>query len=282
MIQHSIYRLVGRRLDQKRNFLEQPLEQARIGLTSGHYVSWGVLIGILLAFAALVLYFFFSNVLLFLIIPVYVLLFLIYPFWRVSNRASKIQRELPHALNYVSIMVVVGVSVPRAFHALSEEMSFGEIRREFYDIYREIEFFGVDLTTAFLRAAGRTPSKELASTFNTIISMLASGSDIGVVFRDTADMYLRQHYRKLDRVVDNLSLFAEIYIILAVFVPIIFMIAFPVVEVMSSFFAGAFGAEPMQFMSKSMVEAVIYLIIPSVSVASLILLDAIIPEDMKI
>lgn len=282
MIQHSIYRLIGRRLDRKRNFLEQPLEQARIGLTSGQYVSWGALIGILIVSATLVLYFFFSNTLLFFIIPLYVLLFLVYPFWRVSNRASEIQRELAHALNYVSIMVVVGVSVSKAFHALSEESSFGEIRKEFYDIYREIEFFGADLTTALLRAAGRTPSKELASTFNTIISMLAAGSDLGEVFRDTADMHIRQHYRKLDRVVDNLSLFAEMYIILAVFVPIIFMIAFPVVEVMSSFFAEAFGAEPMQFMSKSTVEAVIYLIIPSVSAASLILLDALIPEDMKV
>jgi len=72
------------------------------------------------------------------------------------------------------------------------------------------------------------------------------------------------------------------YIIIAVVVPIIFMIAFPVVEIISTFFTESLGTEPIQFMNKATVEAVIYLIIPSVSVASLIFLDAIIPEDMKI
>jgi pilus assembly protein TadC len=195
------------------------------------------------------LYFIFSRALLFLIMPIYILLFVAYPFWKVSNRASEIEKELPHALNYISTMVAVGVSAPKVFQSLSMESSFGEIRKEFNDIYREIEFFGADLST---------------------------------VLRSTAEMHIRQHYRKLDRVVDNLSLFAEIYIILAVFVPILFMIAFPVVEVITNFFAGAFGTEPIQFINKATVEAVIYLIIPTVSIISIILLDAIIPEDMKV
>ena len=282
MIHHSIYRLIGKPIDRKKNFLEQPLEHARIGMTPGQYVSMGVLIGIPVISVTLVLYYLFSNGLLFLIIPLYILLFFLYPMWKVSNRTSEINKELPHALNYISIMVVVGVNVSKAFHSLSKESSFGEIRKEFFDIYREIEFFGADLSTAFLRAAARTPSKDLANTLNNITAMLAAGGDLGTVLRNTAEMHLRQHYRKLDRIVDNLSLFAEMYIIIAVVVPIIFMIAFPVVEIISTFFSESLGTEPIQFMNKATVEAVIYLIIPSVSVASLIFLDAIIPEDMKI
>lgn len=279
---HIIYRLIGKPIDRKKNFLEQPLEQARIGMTVGQYVSMGVLIGIPVVSVTLVLYFVFSRALLFLIIPLYILLFFAYPFWKVSNRASEIEKELPHALNYISTMVAVGVSAPKVFQSLSMESSFGEIRKEFNDIYREIEFFGADFSTAMLRAAARTPSRDLANTFNNVIAMLAAGSDLSTVLRSTAEMHIRQHYRKLDRVVDNLSLFAEIYIILAVFVPILFMIAFPVVEVITNFFAGAFGTDPIQFISKATVEAVIYLIIPTVSVISIILLDAIIPEDMKV
>ena len=279
---HIIYRLIGKPIDRKKNFLEQPLEQARTGLTSGQYVSRGILIGIPVVSVTLVLYFISSRALLFLIMPIYILLFVAYPFWKVSNRASEIEKELPHALNYISTMVAVGVSAPKVFQSLSMESSFGEIRKEFNDIYREIEFFGADFSTAMLRAAARTPSKDLANTFNNIIAMLAAGSDLSTVLRSTAEMHIRQHYRKLDRVVDNLSLFAEIYIILAVFVPILFMIAFPVVEVITNFFAGAFGTEPIQFINKATVEAVIYLIIPTVSIISIILLDAIIPEDMKV
>jgi archaellum biogenesis protein FlaJ (TadC family) len=281
MIQ-CIYRLIGKPIDRKRNFLEKPLEQARMELTTGQYVSSGMLIGIPVVFVTLMLFFLFSNSLLFLIIPIYIILFFLYPFWKVSNRASGIQKDIPHALNYISIMIAVGVNVSKAFHSISMESSFGEIRKEFSDIYREIEFFGADLSTALLRASARTPSKELAGTFNNIIAMLAAGSNLSTVLRNTAEVHIHQYYRKLDRVVDNLSLFAEIYIILAVFVPILFMIAFPVVEVISSFFAGAFGTAPIQFMNKTTMEAVIYLIIPSVSAVSIILLDTIIPEDMKI
>ncbi|HJH32642.1 MAG TPA: hypothetical protein C5S50_10835 [Methanosarcinaceae archaeon] len=277
-----IYRSIGKHIDRRKNFLEQPLEQARIGMTAGQYVSMGILVGMPVVLVTLVLCFVFSRMLLFFIVPLYLLLFVAYPFWKVSNRASEIGKELPHALNYISTMVAVGVSAPKVFQSVSNESSFGEIRNEFYDIYRDIEFFGSDLSTALLRAAARTPSKDLANTFNNIIGMLAAGSDLSTVLRNTAEMHIRQHYRELDRVVDNLSLFAEIYIILAVFVPILFMISFPVIEVITNFFAGAFGTAPIQFISKATVEAVIYLIIPTVSIISLILLDAIIPEDMKV
>ncbi|MGP8320760.1 MAG: type II secretion system F family protein [Methanosarcinaceae archaeon] len=277
-----IYRSIGKPIDRKNIFLEKPLEQARMGMTAGQYVSIGILIGIPVVLVILLLYFTFSRMLLFFIIPLYVMLFVAYPFWKVSNRASEIEKDLPHALNYISTMVAVGVSTPKVFQSISRESSFGEIRKEFDDIYRDIDFFGADLSTALLRAAARTPSKDLANTFNNIIAMLAAGSDLSTVLRNTAEMQIRQYYRKLDRVVDNLSLFAEIYIILAVFVPILFLITFPVVEVITNFFAGAFGTEPIQIINKATVEAVIYLIIPIVSVISLILLDIIIPEDMKI
>lgn len=279
-----IYRLIGKSIDLKTNFLQQPLEQARIGLTAGQYISRGILMGILVVLAALLLYSFcgrFSSLAL-LIIPLYILLFFAYPYWKVSSRASDINSELPHALNYVSIMVAVGVNVSKVFESISEESSFGEIRREFGALYKEINFFGADLSTALLRAAVRTPSGDLANTFNNIIAMLAAGSDLSTVLRNTAEMHIRRHHRELDRVVDNLSLFAEIYIILAVFVPIIFMIAFPVIEVISGFFSGAFGTESMQFVNRNTIEAVIYIIIPTVSIISIIVLDTIIPEDMKI
>lgn len=278
---NSIYRLIGKPIDRKNIFLEKPLEQARIGMTAGQYVSMGILLGILIVSVILVLYYIFSRMQLFFIIPLYILLFVAYPFWKVSNRASEIEKDLPHALNYISTMVAVGVSTPKVFQSISKESSFGEIRNEFDSIYRDIEFFGADLSTALLRAAARTPSKDLANTFNNIIAMLAAGSDLSTVLRNTAEMHIHKHYRKLDRVVDNLSMFAEIYIILAVFVPILFMITFPVVDVITNFFAGAFGTEPIQIINKATVEAVIYLTIPTVSIMSLILLDVIIPEDMK-
>jgi archaellum biogenesis protein FlaJ (TadC family) len=282
MIPHGIYKLIGRPIDKKNIFLEQTIEQAGMETTPGHYIATGVLAGIPIILMTLLLYFTFSSTLVFLVIPLYIFLFVVYPYWKVSERASKIDRELPHALNYISIMVAVGVNVSKVFQIFSRESSFGEIRKEFEDIYREIEYFGADLSTALLRAAARTPSSGLANTFNNIIAMHAAGSDLSTVLQNTAEMHIQQHYRKLDRVVDNLSLFSEIYIILAVFVPVIFMISFPVVEVISSFFAGAFGTEPIKFMNRTTVEAVIYLVIPLVSVIALIILDALIPEDMKI
>lgn len=282
MIRHIIYRLIGRNIDLKKNFLEQPLEQAGMQTTPGWFVSTGALIAIPVVLVTLLLYLLFRNGLLFLIIPSYVLLFFYYPFWKISNRASEIDKELPHALNYISIKVAVGVNISEVFYSISIEPSFCEIRKEFFDIYREIEFLGADLSTALLRASMRTPSKNLASTFNNIISMIAAGSDMSIVLRNTAEMHMQEHYRRLNRAVDNLSLFAEMYIILAVTVPIIFMISFPVVEVISSFFSGTLGTTPVQFMNKSTAEAVIYLIIPSVSAVSVIILDVIIPEDMKL
>jgi len=278
----AIYRLIGKPIDKKKIFLEQPLEQAGMGMTPGQYISMGVLAGIPVILMAVMLCLAFGNGLPFLVVPLYIMAFFVYPYWKVSSRASGIDKDLPHALNYISIMVAVGVNVSKVFHSFSMESSFGEIRKEFEDIYREIEYFGADLSTALLRAAVRTPSASLASTFNNIIAMHAAGSDLSTVLRNTAEMHIRQHHRKLDRVVDNLSLFSEIYIILAVFVPVIFMIAFPIIEVISSFFAGAFGTEPIKFMNRTTVEAVIYLVIPTVSVMALIVLDAIIPEDMKI
>jgi len=278
----SIYKVVGKPIDKRKTFLDKPIQQARIGITSGQYISIGVVGLVFLIIAMVILYLIMHNLLLLLLLPIYTVIFLLYPFWKVSNRASEISKEIPHALNYLSIMVVVGINISKAFQFISEESSFGEIRKEFHDIYREIEFFGADISTALLRAAGRTPSKELSSTLNNIIAMIAAGSDIGTVLRNTAEIHLNQHYRKLNRLVDNLSLFAEIYIILAVFVPILFMIAYPIVEVMNSFFTTTFGTESMQFMSRATSEALIYLIIPCVSLISIILLEVIIPEDMKV
>lgn len=282
MIPHGIYKLIGKPIDKKNIFLEPTIEQAGMDTTPGHYIATGVLAGIPVTVMTLMLYFAFGSILVFIVIPFYILLLIVYPYWKVSERASKIDRELPHALNYISIMVAVGVNVSKVFHMFSRESSFGDIRKEFEDIYREIEYFGADLSTALLRAATRTPSAALANTFNNIIAMNAAGSDLSTVLQNTAEMHIRHHYRQLDRVVDNLSLFSELYIILAVFVPVIFMIAFPVVEVISSFFSGAFGTEPIKFMNRATVEAVIYLIIPIVSIIALIILDALIPEDMKV
>lgn len=272
------YDTVGKKIDFERRLqkLRFILEISDSKQTPGSIISIFLLsIVSLLAISSILSLLFGSFI--FLLLVVSSIGILVYPWFRAYSRKEMIDEELSYAFSYLSTLVSVGLNPLEAFKSLIEDNSFNrELRREFELIFIECTFFGKDLLTALLMASKRTPSKKFANVLQSIISSIVAGSELKKVLMDTSLELIEEKRRNFQRRISNLSIFTEIYVILCVFVPVLLVVSFPIVDTLSNFLM-----VKNTLISGEIIEIFVYLIIPTISVIALILLDMIQPKEVK-
>lgn len=277
-IHKVLYSFIGRRIDesQKLQKLDLILESSDSKYTPGMLISIFLLFLTFLTPLSIYLYLLFKTLIVF-IIPWISLCVFTYPYMRLNSRKAKIDEELPYAFNYLSTLVSVGLNPLDAFKALINEKSFDkELRREFELILIDCTFFGRDLLNSLIRASRRTPSKKFGNILQSIVSSTLAGSELKRVLMDTSSELMDERKRIFHRKINTLSIFSEIYVVFCIFVPVLIIVSFPIVEALSNYLMFK-----SVFISKVVIEIFVYLFIPAISVISLLLLDILQPTEVK-
>ena len=142
-----------------------------------------------------------------------------------GSRATNMDRQLPFAASYVSAMAAANATPSQTFKSLARNKDiYGEISNDAAWIYHSMEFIGRDLVTTLKEAVDRTPSERFAEFLQGIIGTVTSGGNLKLYFLNRSEYYAQQNRVHVKDVLQQMALFSEAYVVVAVALPIFAMI----------------------------------------------------------
>ena len=216
------------------------LEQAKIKIYPETYVSLMFFIafltlpGPIISIALLYLYGFIP--LIFLVpLPIYVMIgFMLIPMSRAGERASNLEREMPFAAAYVSVMASGGIAPYTSFKRLAEVELMPTMRIEAREIIKDVEIFGIDPLTAIENAAKRNPLEVFRDFLSGYASTVIIGGDIGHFLERKAEDIFKGRALRVKAAAERLGMLLETFIIVMVLMSLCFYILFSVEAIYSS------------------------------------------------
>ena len=163
------------------------------------------------------------------------ILFLMYPKFRVGERKGAINRDLPAAVTFMYALSRSGMNIIELFRALSaSRYTYGEVSREAEVILRDMDYFGNDLRTALHNISELTPSDKFQDLMYNLLTVIDSGGDIPSYFRDKSEQYAQSAKYEQKGFLETLALIAESYVTAFVAGPLFIIIMGVMMSVMGS------------------------------------------------
>ncbi|MDO8727900.1 MAG: type II secretion system F family protein [Candidatus Methanoperedens sp.] len=192
-------------------------------------------------------------------------LFLIYPAFQAGERKQSIDKNLPFAVTFMFALSRGGMNVIDILRAISKsEDTYEETSREIDVVLRDMDYFGSDLKSALHNLCEITPSEKLKDLMYNLLTVIDSGGNISVYFKDKSEQYLNTAKVEQKGFLETLGLIAESYVTAFVAGPLFIIILGVMMAVMSH------G-------SNVMIYAIIYAVIPIGSVMFVVMISIITP-----
>ncbi|MEM1579208.1 MAG: type II secretion system F family protein [Archaeoglobaceae archaeon] len=196
------------------------------------------------------------------------LIFAIYPSTVISDRKSKIDRSLPHAITFMLSLSRGGMNLVQIFKALAENHEvYGEVSKEASRIIWEIEGLGKDLRTALVNAIEVSPSQNFREFLHGLVTIIDSGGDVTKYFEERAEFYFERARQDQKSFIEFLALMAETYVTALVAGPLFLIIIQTVMSVIG---------KPNDIA----IFSIIYLVIPIGSVMFAVVIKLLSPSEM--
>jgi flagellar protein FlaJ len=215
------------------------LERARIKIYPETYVSLMFFIATLtipvtvISIAFLVL-FGFMPIIFLIPFPFYVMVgFLLIPMSKASDRASGLEREMPFAAAYISVMASGGIAPYTSFKRLTDVELMPAMRGEAREIIKDVEIFGIDPLTALEQAAKKNPLDIFRDFLSGYASTVIIGGDIGHFLERKAEEIFKTRALRVKAAAERLGMLLETFIIVMVMMSLCFYILFSVDSIYS-------------------------------------------------
>ena len=215
------------------------LERAKIKIYPETYVSLMLFLAVLttpISILAVVLLYLYGFVpLVFLVpLPVYIMIgFFLIPISRAGERAANLEREMPFAAAYISVMASGGIAPYTSFKRLAEVELMPAMRAEAREIIKDVEIFGIDPLTAIENAAKRNPLDIFRDFLAGYASTVIIGGDIGHFLERKAEDIFKIRAMRVKAAAERLGMLLETFIIVMVLMSLCFYILFSVESIYS-------------------------------------------------
>jgi flagellar protein FlaJ len=234
------YRLFGRFAPYFLNnvfHIKGPLDKGRVKIYPETYISLMIFTALLtlpvsvLALVIVVLYRFLPLLIL-VPLPLFVVGgFLAVPSSNASDRATNLEREIPFAAAYISVMASGGIAPYNSFKRLSEVDLMPAMRSEARDIMKDVEVFGVDPLSALEGAAKKVPLDIFKDFLSGYASTVIIGGDIGHFLERKAEDIFKTRALRVKAAAERLGMLLETFIIVMVMMSLCFYILFAVQQI---------------------------------------------------
>jgi flagellar protein FlaJ len=210
------------------------LERAKIKIYPETYVSLMFFIAAATlpasVISVLVLYLYGFLPIIFLVpLPFYIMIgFMLIPISRASDRASNLEREMPFAATYISVMASGGIAPYTSFKRLAEVELMPAMRSEAREIIKDVEIFGIDPLTAIENAAKKNPLDVFKDFLAGYASTVIIGGDIGHFLERKAEDIFKTRAMRVKAAAERLGMLLETFIIVMVLMSLCFYILFSV------------------------------------------------------
>ncbi len=215
------------------------LERARVKIYPETYVSLMLFIALLTVPVSVIslvflLVFGFMPIIFLIPFPFYVMVgFLILPMSKASDRASGLEREMPFAAAYVSVMASGGIAPYTSFKRLADVELMPAMRGEAREIIKDVEIFGRDPLSALEQAARKNPLDIFRDFLSGYASTVIIGGDIGHFLERKAEEIFKTRALRVKAAAERLGMLLETFIIVMVMMSLCFYILFSVDSIYS-------------------------------------------------
>ena len=150
----------------------------------------------------------------------------IYPGMKASNRKGPIDKNLPYIANFLTLLSSSNVPPSVIFESMAKIETLKEVKLEFSNVIRDIEVFGSDLMSSILANAKLTPNDQLGEILQGYVATVRTGGNPTEYLKITTDKVTKDRIGKLDLMLESLAATAEIYIMMLVAAPLLFVVLF--------------------------------------------------------
>jgi flagellar protein FlaJ len=216
------------------------LERAKIKIYPETYVSLMFFIAVLTLpvsiISIVILYLYVFIPIVFLVpLPFYIMIgFLLIPMSRAGDRASNLEREMPFASAYISVMASGGIAPYTSFKRLAEVELMPAMKGEAREIIKDVEIFGIDPLTAIENAAKKNPLDVFKDFLSGYASTVIIGGDIGHFLERKAEDIFKTRALRVKAAAERLGMLLETFIIVMVLMSLCFYILFSVESIYST------------------------------------------------
>lgn len=149
---------------------------------------------------------------------------LVYINAKVYVRTSHFERYLTNTLMIMIPLIASGVTLEELINTLAIIEGDPYIAREFRLILRDVREGGMDVLTALRTSLNRVPSRTYGEIFSLITETYLISANLADVLMLKLEYLVRNKYNKLRGVTQVLGLFMEIYLIIALLLPILLVL----------------------------------------------------------
>ena len=185
---------------------------------------------------AIVLLYFTKWIPLIVLVPTPVLVmigFIVVPMMKAGERAHTLEREMPFAAAYVTVMATGGISPYMSVKRLSNVGLMPAMQKEAREIIKDVEIFGMDPLSALNKAAKTNPLDIFRDFVSGYASTVITGGDVTHFLETkTADIFKTQSAR-IKVAAERLGMLLESFIIIMVLMSLCFYILFSVESIYS-------------------------------------------------
>ncbi|MBI2578177.1 MAG: type II secretion system F family protein [Candidatus Aenigmarchaeota archaeon] len=146
-----------------------------------------------------------------------------YPFQLITSKKTSIDSNMPFAINHMAAISASGVPPFVIFKLLMNVKEYGEVSNEFKRIVRNIDVFGMDVTSAIKNVADRTPSEEFRQFLYGITSTITTGGDLRKYMENSGKEALFDYRLKREKYLQTLSTYADFYTAVLIAAPLFFV-----------------------------------------------------------
>jgi len=186
-----------------------------------------------------------------------------FPFYlqnQISNKRMDIERQLPYAFAFMSILASSGTTPLEIIRRIAYE-DYGHVSKEFKKVVFRVDILGEDVVTSMNVLIANTPSRLFRDICMDLTNIIYSGGGMKDYLEAKSKEMMAMRRFTYKEFVDSLSVFGEMYL-----GGIVMLIIFASLGVILS---GALGIQLGPFTPKEMFNYLIYLIVPLVNVVFL-------------
>jgi flagellar protein FlaJ len=167
--------------------------------------------------------------------PIYVMVgFMVAPSSKASDRSSSLDREMPFAATYITVMSSGGIPPYMSFKRLADVKLLPATRKEARDITRDVEIFGIDPLSALEKAGKYNPLESFRDFVSGYASTVIIGGDVIHFLETKAEDIFKRGAIRVKAAAERLGMLLEAFIIIMVLMSLCFYILFSVESIYST------------------------------------------------
>jgi len=161
-----------------------------------------------------------------------------YPNSVMSKKKSSIKRDIPFAVIHMSAVAGSGANPIAMFDLILKSKDYPGLESEIRKIINYVNLFGYDLPTAMRNVAKTTPSPDMKSLLNGIISNTESGGSLKDYLKGKTEEVLNIYRLERKKYVEAMSTYADIYTGLLIAAPLLFFTTLAIINMLGGAIGG--------------------------------------------